>query len=84
MESEFTRLREQYGITEEQAVDATERGEYRRCGAGRRDGESVVVCTWADHGSLATALFTRLSVQDSADLLTDLRAGIVRREPWGR
>lgn len=76
---EIDRLREQYRITGERVIDTGERGHHRVCGTGRDDGDTVVVCAWADHGSLGTALFTRLSIEDSSDLLTELRDRIVRR-----
>jgi hypothetical protein len=37
------------------------------------------VCGWADHGSLATGVFTRRSVDDSATLLERIRGTIVSR-----
>lgn len=55
------------------------RGEHVRCAVGQDDGEGIVACTWADHGSLGTALFTRLSTEDSAALLATLRAEILTR-----
>ncbi|MEE3918249.1 hypothetical protein V2I01_05200 [Micromonospora sp. BRA006-A] len=41
------------------AVDTGVRGRYERCAVGRADGDSVVVCVPADHGSLTTGVFTR-------------------------
>lgn len=82
VETEFARAQEEYGITTVEAIrDGVVRGEYRRCGVGKADGDAVVVCTWADHGSLATALFTRLSIADSSDLLSTLRTEVIQREP---
>jgi hypothetical protein len=85
VEKEFVRLQEEYEITTGEPIrDGVARGEYRRCGLGEADGDAVVVCTWADHGSLGTAMFTRLSIADSSDLLTTLRAEVIQREPVGR
>ncbi|WP_246278721.1 hypothetical protein [Phytohabitans rumicis] len=80
LEKELNRLTERYSITQIETVDTGTRGEYVRCGVGRYSGATVSVCAWADHGSLATALFTRRSVDDSAELLERLRATIVNRE----
>ncbi|MEU4626070.1 hypothetical protein AB0G04_39600 [Actinoplanes sp. NPDC023801] len=52
-------------------------GAQQECGTGRLDGTSVVACTWADHGSLATVLLTRRSVTDSADLVARLRTKVL-------
>ncbi len=77
--AEVDRLTGEYDLTDVQTVEAGDRGEHQRCATGRADGADVVLCSWADHGSLATALFTRLSVADSAALLTQLRETIVTR-----
>jgi hypothetical protein len=80
LESELTRLTDRYKIQDVEPVDARSRGEHVRCGVGRDSGNTVAVCAWADHGSLATALFTRRSVDDSAALLEDLRTTLVSRD----
>lgn len=77
VETEISRLTPAYGLTEVRTVPTGKRGEHVRCGVGQDDGEDIVACTWADHGSLGTALFTRLSVEDSAALLATLRAEIL-------
>ena len=79
VDTEMARLTERYELTDVEVVDTGVRGEYQRCGIGRADGDTVVVCAWADHGSLATGIFTRLSKEDSARLLTSLRTWIVQR-----
>jgi hypothetical protein len=61
-------------------VETGVRGRYERCAVGRADGDAVVVCTSVDHGSLATGIFTRLSVDDSAALLDTLRQQIITPE----
>ncbi|MFF3238494.1 hypothetical protein [Micromonospora sp. NPDC002931] len=76
-QDEITRLTEQYSLGEAQEVDTGVRGRHERCAVGRADGDDVVVCTSVDHGSIATAVFTRLSVDDSAALLGTLREQIV-------
>jgi hypothetical protein len=79
LDAEVTRLTEAYQLTDPRSIDTGIRGEYLRCGTGRVEATAVVLCTWADHGSLATALFDRRSVADSAQLVGDLRENIVRR-----
>ncbi|MEU4643808.1 hypothetical protein [Micromonospora sp. NPDC023814] len=76
-QDEITRLTEQYSLGEAQVVDTGVRGRHERCAVGRADGDDVVVCTSVDHGSITTAVFTRLSVDDSAALLGTLREQIV-------
>ena len=72
-----TRLTERYALRPRSAVETGVRGRYERCAVGRADGDAVVVCTSVDHGSIATGVFTRLSVDDSAALLDTLREQIV-------
>jgi hypothetical protein len=60
-----------------QSFDLGETGAHERCGAGRVDDISVVVCAWADHGSLATVLLTRRSIDDSAELVGQLRNAVL-------
>ena len=79
VDAEMARLSEKYQVTEVATRETGVRGEYRRCGTGRDGGTGVVVCAWADHGSLGTAVFTRLSVADSDALLTRIRGDIVVR-----
>ncbi|MEU5567312.1 hypothetical protein [Micromonospora musae] len=76
-DDEITRLAQQYQLGSAETVDTGVRGRHQRCAVGRADGDAVVVCTSVDHGSIATAIFTRLSLQDSAGLLDDLRGRIV-------
>ncbi|WP_259276037.1 hypothetical protein [Micromonospora chalcea] len=75
--SEIDRLAGEYALKESVSVETGVRGRYARCAVGRADGDSVVVCTSADHGSLTTGVFTRLSVDDSGRLLNDLRQRVV-------
>ncbi|MFF5057164.1 hypothetical protein ACFY1S_28645 [Micromonospora sp. NPDC000663] len=79
-EAEISRLTERYALGTAETVDTGVRGRHERCAVGRADGSDVVVCTSVDHGSIATGVFTRLSVSDSADLLGTLRAQIVQPE----
>ncbi|NYT94793.1 hypothetical protein [Salinispora sp. H7-4] len=76
-EAEMERLTGQYSLDPSQAVGTGVRGRHGRCAPGHDDGTGVVVCTSVDHSSIATAVFTRLSVPDSATLLDALRKQIV-------
>ncbi|WP_433311966.1 hypothetical protein ACQP0U_26090 [Micromonospora sp. CA-269861] len=79
-EAEISRLTERYALDTPESVDTGVRGRHERCAVGSADGSAVVVCTSVDHGSIATGVFTRLSVADSAELLGTLRAQIVQPE----
>ena len=76
---EMTRLTTQYHLREIRSMETGVRSTYQRCGVGRTEGTDVVVCAWADHGSLGAGLFTLRSVEDSSALLTELRNTIVIR-----
>ncbi len=76
-DAEIERLTEPYALGESQVMESDVRGRHVRCAVGRSDGDGVVVCTSVDHGSIATAVFTNLSVDDSARLLGTLREQIV-------
>ncbi|SCE85338.1 hypothetical protein GA0074695_1618 [Micromonospora viridifaciens] len=76
-EAEIARLTDRYALGPAEAVETDVRGRYARCAVGRADGDGVVVCTSVDHGSLATGVFTRLDLNDSARLLDTLRQQVV-------
>ncbi|MFC4144903.1 hypothetical protein ACFO0M_01430 [Micromonospora mangrovi] len=75
--AELTRLQDRYQLDPAVPVETGVRGRYERCAVGRADGDAVVVCTSVDHGSLATGVFTRLSLDDSGRLLDELRQQII-------
>lgn len=76
---EITRLTPRYHLAEVQVIETDTRGRYQRCTVGRADGTDVVLCGWADHGSIGSALFTQLSIEDSLALLGAFRTQIVSR-----
>ncbi|WP_233196911.1 hypothetical protein [Verrucosispora sp. ts21] len=76
-DTEIERLTEEYSLGAAEVVDSGVRGRHGRCAVGNSDGVGVVVCTSVDHGSLTTAVFTGLSVDDSARLLDTLREEII-------
>jgi hypothetical protein len=80
VEAEIAHLADEYHIENVEAYDLGEAGLHERCGVGRSGGNAVVVCAWADHGSLATVLLTRRSVGESADLTGVLRDAVLTRQ----
>jgi len=50
-----------------------------RCGTTRIDADTVAVCGWADHGSIAVAMFAGRGVDEAADMLLHMRAAMQRR-----
>jgi hypothetical protein len=50
-----------------------------RCGTSTGDGGDMVVCGWADHGSIALAFFPGRSVDDAATLMRQIRDGVQHR-----
>jgi hypothetical protein len=77
VEAEIAQLSGEYDITDIQSYDLGETGVHERCGVGRSSGRAVVVCAWADHGSLATVVLTRRSVAESAELTGVLRSAVL-------
>jgi hypothetical protein len=73
VQDQLDRLTTEFDLTGVEEFNLGETGAHERCGVGRSDGTAVVVCAWADHGSLATVLLTRRSVTDSAELVSRLR-----------
>jgi hypothetical protein len=64
-------------LTDVQDFAIDESGAYESCGAGRLNGTATVICTWADHGSMATVLLTRRSVTESAEVVARLRGAVL-------
>ena len=77
VEAEIRRLTGEFALRNVQPYDLGETGAHERCGIGTVDGGSVVVCAWADHGSLATVVANRRSVRDSAELTGILRRAVL-------
>ena len=80
VQNQLNRLTDTLKLKDIQSYDLGEFGAHQRCGAGRLDGASVVACTWADHGSLATVLLTRRNQAESAGLVSRLRETVL--EPF--
>jgi len=79
VEAEIAHLSSEYDLTDVQPYDLGETGVHERCGVGKSSGRTVVVCAWADHGSLATVLLTRRSVPESAELTGVVRSAVLTR-----
>ncbi|MFD0517710.1 hypothetical protein [Paractinoplanes durhamensis] len=77
VQAQLDNLADQLNLKQVQQFDLGETGAHESCGIGRVDGSSVVVCAWADHGSLATVLLTRRSIKDSAALVSSLRSEVL-------
>ncbi|WFE29832.1 hypothetical protein O7623_11880 [Solwaraspora sp. WMMD791] len=61
-------------------VPAGRYGGVMKCGSTPADAEEMPVCGWADHGSIAVALFPGRTVDEAADLLQRLRDDIQQRD----
>jgi hypothetical protein len=60
-------------VTGLHSVDAGSLGGTMKCGSTKTDDGPLTICGWADHGSLALALFNNRSEADSATLLREIR-----------
>jgi hypothetical protein len=66
-------------VTGLHAVDAGALGGTMKCGSTKTDDGPLTVCGWADHGSLALAMFTNRSEPESATLLRQIRSATQKR-----
>jgi hypothetical protein len=74
LESAFTLLGDEEGtVTGIEDVDAGELGGTMQCGVTKSDGTDLQVCGWADHGSLAVAMFLDRTATEAAGLMKDIR-----------
>jgi hypothetical protein len=77
VQAELRRLTDEFTLRDIRAYDLNETGVHERCGVGAVDGNAVVVCAWADHGSLGTVVANRRSARDSAALTGMMRSAIL-------
>jgi hypothetical protein len=63
----------QGAVTGVHEVDAGELGGTMKCGTTKSDSGDLPVCGWADHGSLALAMFPNRTVDEAAPLLRQIR-----------
>jgi hypothetical protein len=50
-----------------------------KCGTTQMDDAQMAICGWADHGSIAVALFPGRSTSDAANLMRTLRSAAEKR-----
>lgn len=79
LDAEFTELTKEFALTDVRDVDPGAPGGYQRCGVGFAGRDDVVLCAWADHGSLGVATFSAGSMDRSAETLRDIREIIITR-----
>jgi hypothetical protein len=61
------------------AVDPGPLAGVMKCGTTQMDNSPMAICGWADHGSIALALFPGRSTSDSANLMRALRSAAEKR-----
>jgi hypothetical protein len=66
-------------VTGLREVPAGRLGGVMKCGTTSGDGGDFAVCGWADHGSVALAMFPGRPVDAAAELMRQLREGIQTR-----
>jgi hypothetical protein len=66
-------------VTGLHSVSAGDLGGTMKCGTTKSDDGDLSVCGWADHGSLALAMFTNRPEADSATLLRQIRTATQKR-----
>ena len=69
----------QGAVTGVHEVSAGPLGGTMKCGTTTSDEGALTVCGWADHGSLALAMFTNRSEPQAASLLQTMRAATQKR-----
>ncbi len=67
------------GVRDVRTVPAGPLGGVMQCGTTTTDGGDITVCGWADHGSLAVALFPNRTVDESAKLMVEMRTAMEHR-----
>ncbi|MEU8817696.1 hypothetical protein [Actinoplanes sp. NPDC048796] len=60
-------------------VDAGPLGGTMRCGSTKTDDGDLTVCGWADHGSLAMAMFPSRTESEAATLFREIRSTVQKR-----
>ncbi|MEH0938807.1 hypothetical protein [Micromonospora psammae] len=67
-------------VTGVRDVPAGGHGGVMKCGTTSGDGGDFAVCGWADHGSVAMAMFPNRSVDDAGQLFRDIRDVVQTRD----
>jgi hypothetical protein len=71
---------DQGAVTGLHEVEAGPLGGTMKCGTTASDDGTIAVCGWADHGSLALAMFPNRTEADSAKLLLEIRSAAQTRQ----
>ncbi|GIH11339.1 hypothetical protein Rhe02_94060 [Rhizocola hellebori] len=72
--------KDEQGIRDLKTVDPGPLGGVMKCGLTEElSASSMAVCGWADHGSIALALFPARTADEAAGLMRDLRAASLKR-----
>jgi hypothetical protein len=66
-------------VTDLRDVDAGSLGGLMRCGKTATPDGDMSVCGWADHGSIAVALFPNRTMDDASKLMREMRTAIESR-----
>jgi hypothetical protein len=66
-------------ITGLRALPAGELDGVLKCGSTAAQADKLTVCGWADHGSVAMAMFPGREVDEAAALLREIRTGVQTR-----
>ncbi|GIM98122.1 hypothetical protein [Paractinoplanes toevensis] len=69
----------QGSVTGIHEVEAGDLGGTMKCGTTKSDSGELPVCGWADHGSLALAMFPNRTVAEAAPLLQQIRTAVESR-----
>jgi hypothetical protein len=74
LEAAFSLIADNEGaVTDLHDVEAGSLGGTAKCGTTKSEDGELAVCGWADHGSLALAMFPGRPVADAASLLIQIR-----------
>ncbi|MBB2948143.1 hypothetical protein FB565_007914 [Actinoplanes lutulentus] len=81
LENAFTLLGDEEGsVTGVDDVDPGDLGGTMKCGTTNSEGTTLTVCGWADHGSLAVAMFLDRTEPEAATLLRQIRKATQTRD----
>ena len=81
LENSFDLIADEEGaVTGLHDVDAGEFGGVMKCGATHSEGTELTVCGWADHGSLALAMFPEQAESEAAPLMLEIRKATQTRD----
>jgi hypothetical protein len=80
LESAFSMVADDQGdVSGIHEVPAGDLGGTMMCGATTADGSDIAVCGWADHGSLALAMFPNRAEDSAVTVLHEIRAAAQTR-----